>query len=52
MACTRRTLVLGQRPIYLVVHPDMARVARVRAVMDFVIEVFKRDEGRWSGVSS
>ena len=45
-------LVLGERPVYLVVHPDMARVARVRAVMDFVIEVFKRDQGRWAGVSS
>jgi DNA-binding transcriptional LysR family regulator len=30
---------LGARPMYLVVHPDRARVARVRVVMDFIIEM-------------
>jgi DNA-binding transcriptional LysR family regulator len=45
-------LVLGTRDVYLVVHPDFARVARVRAVMDFVIEVLARDEQRWAGVSA
>ena len=35
----------------LVVHPDFARVARVRAVMDFVVEVFRRDAGLWSGAA-
>jgi DNA-binding transcriptional LysR family regulator len=31
--------VLGARPMFLVVHPDMARVARVRVVMDFVVDM-------------
>jgi DNA-binding transcriptional LysR family regulator len=44
--------VLGGRDIYLVVHPDLARVARVRAVMDFVIELFARDAALWSGVAA
>jgi len=43
--------VIGGRDIYLVVHPDLARVARVRAVMDFVIELFTRDAAAWSGVA-
>jgi DNA-binding transcriptional LysR family regulator len=43
--------VLGGRDIYLVVHPDLARVARVRAVMDFVTELFARDATLWSGVA-
>jgi DNA-binding transcriptional LysR family regulator len=30
---------LGSRPMYLVAHPDRARVARVRVVMDFIIEM-------------
>ena len=42
--------VLGGRDIFLVVHPDLARVARVRAVMDFVVELFARDAELWSGV--
>jgi DNA-binding transcriptional LysR family regulator len=42
--------VLGGRDISLVVHPDLARVARVRAVMDFVVELFDRDAVLWSGV--
>ena len=29
--------------IFLVVHPNLARVARVRAVMDFVVALFTRD---------
>src|SRR3954463_10253828 len=41
--------VLGDRDIFLVVHPDLARVARVRAVMDFVVELFVRDAALWSG---
>jgi DNA-binding transcriptional LysR family regulator len=41
--------VLGGRDIFVVVHPDMARVARVRAVMDFVVESFERDAALWSG---
>jgi DNA-binding transcriptional LysR family regulator len=31
------------RDIWLVVHPDLAGVARIRAVMDFIIEVVRRD---------
>jgi DNA-binding transcriptional LysR family regulator len=41
--------VLGEREIMLVVHPDLARVARVRAVMDFLVEVFDRDRVLWRG---
>jgi DNA-binding transcriptional LysR family regulator len=41
--------VLGGRDIFLVVHPDVARVARVRAVMDFVVELLARDAALWSG---
>lgn len=43
--------VIGARDIYLVVHPDLARVARVRAVMDFVVELFTKDATLWSGVA-
>jgi DNA-binding transcriptional LysR family regulator len=42
--------VLGARDVFLVVHPDLARVARVRAVMDFIVEAFQRDAAAWSGV--
>jgi DNA-binding transcriptional LysR family regulator len=44
--------VVGGRPVFLVVHPDLARVARVRAVMDFMVETFARDASRWSGIPS
>jgi DNA-binding transcriptional LysR family regulator len=43
--------VLGERDIHLVVHPDLARVARVRAVMDFIVELFERDAALWTGVA-
>lgn len=33
----------------LVVHPDLVRVARVRATMDFLLELFHRDAALWSG---
>ena len=42
--------VLGSRDIFLVAHPDLARIARVRAVMDFIVEAFVRDAALWSGV--
>jgi DNA-binding transcriptional LysR family regulator len=42
--------VLGARDIHLVVHPDLARVARVRAAMDFIVELFERDAALWTGV--
>jgi DNA-binding transcriptional LysR family regulator len=44
--------VLGGRDIFLVVHPDLARVARVRAVMDFVVDMFARDAALWSGIAT
>jgi DNA-binding transcriptional LysR family regulator len=43
--------LIGSREILLVVHPDLARVARVRATMDFLIELFARDATRWTGRS-
>jgi len=42
--------VLGTREIFLVVHPDLARVARVRAVMDFIVELVERDAALWTGI--
>jgi hypothetical protein len=33
----------------LVVHPDLVRVARVRATMDFLIELLHREAALWSG---
>ena len=43
--------IVGSRDIMLVVHPDLARVARVRATMDFLIELFARDTELWSGAA-
>jgi DNA-binding transcriptional LysR family regulator len=43
--------VLEARDIHLVVHPDLARVARVRAVMDFIVELFARDAALWTGLA-
>jgi len=42
-------LVVGSRDVFLVVHPDLAKVARVRAVMDFAVETFAADAALWSG---
>lgn len=41
--------VLGGRGIFLVAHPDLTKVAKVRTVMDFVVETFERDAKLWSG---
>jgi DNA-binding transcriptional LysR family regulator len=41
--------VLGGRDVFLVVHPDLAKVARVRAVMDFIVAAFETDVALWSG---
>ncbi|HTQ03622.1 MAG TPA: LysR family transcriptional regulator [Polyangiaceae bacterium] len=41
--------VVGSRDVSLVVHPDLAKVARVRAVMDCVVAAFARDAALWSG---
>jgi DNA-binding transcriptional LysR family regulator len=35
--------VLGTRDVALVVHPDLARVTRVRVVMNFFVERFARE---------
>jgi molybdate transport repressor ModE-like protein len=40
---------IGGRDIWLVVHPDLARTARVRVVMDFLVAMFERDRALWSG---
>ena len=45
-------LAIGVRDVLLVVHPDLARVARVRAVMEFVTEIFARDARLWAGTES
>jgi DNA-binding transcriptional LysR family regulator len=39
----------ANRGVRLVVHPDVARIARVRAVMDFLSASFKKDAKLWSG---
>jgi hypothetical protein len=38
--------------VWLVVHPDLARVARVRAVTDFIAEIVARDAELLSGPAS
>lgn len=40
---------LGHRTLCLVVHPDLAKVARVRAVIDFLVEVTARDRAALLG---
>lgn len=40
---------IGTADIMLVVHPDLARVARVRATMDFIVELFLRDAALIAG---
>ena len=41
--------ILGAREVWLVVHPDLAKVARVRVVMDFLVALFERDRDLWAG---
>lgn len=41
--------LIGSRDILLVAHPDLVRAARVRVVMDFLIELFARDAALWRG---
>jgi DNA-binding transcriptional LysR family regulator len=43
--------LIGSRDIVIAVHPNLARTARVRATVDFLLELFVRDEGLWSGVA-
>jgi DNA-binding transcriptional LysR family regulator len=42
--------ILGTRDVWLVVHPDLAKVARVRVVMDFLLALFERDRALWAGL--
>lgn len=41
--------VVATRAINLVTHPDLVKIARVRAVMDFLIAVFARDRAAFAG---
>lgn len=38
--------VLGTRSLSIVVHPDLQKVARTRAVMDFLVAAVLRDRAR------
>ena len=40
---------LGSRTLCLVVHPELAKVARVRAVIDFLAEITQRDRAALLG---
>lgn len=42
--------LIGGRDIVIAVHPNLARIARVRATVDFLLELFARDQKLWSGV--
>jgi DNA-binding transcriptional LysR family regulator len=42
--------LIGNREILVVVHPDLSKVARVRATIDYLVEIFLRDGALWSGV--
>jgi DNA-binding transcriptional LysR family regulator len=41
--------VIASAEAWLVVHPELARVPRVRAVMDFLVERFAREQSRFAG---
>ena len=45
-------LRLGERDIVVVAHPDLPSGARVRATLDFLIELFHRDARLWSGAEA
>jgi DNA-binding transcriptional LysR family regulator len=40
---------IGTRPAELVVHPDLAKVARVRAVLTFIEELFRKNQRLFRG---
>lgn len=44
-------IAVGSRDILLVAHPDLCRTGRVRALIDFVVELFARDAALWRGDS-
>src|SRR5262249_20005058 len=41
--------VPGTRELHLLVHPDLARVARVRTVLDFLVEILQRERATLTG---
>jgi DNA-binding transcriptional LysR family regulator len=41
--------VLGSRTAWLVAHPDVARIPRVRTVIEFVVEMMKEEATILSG---
>jgi len=41
--------VLGSRELWLVFHPDVARVARVRLIIDFAAEIIGAEGPRLRG---
>jgi DNA-binding transcriptional LysR family regulator len=41
--------VVATRPIWIVFHPETARIRRVRTVIDFVSEVVRREAPRFRG---
>jgi DNA-binding transcriptional LysR family regulator len=42
---------IGSRDLWLVAHPDLLRVARVRAVMDFLVEIAAEAAGTLAGAA-
>jgi hypothetical protein len=41
--------VVGTREVWLIAHPDLVRVARVRAVMDFLVEAIEEHRALLEG---
>ncbi len=48
VACDKPLL---EREVWLLVRPDLTRVPRVRAVADYIFELFRRERERLSGLS-
>ena len=44
--------LIGTRDVLLVVHPELSRVARVRATMDFLVQTFARDAALFIGIAA
>jgi DNA-binding transcriptional LysR family regulator len=40
---------IARHDVFIVVHPDLAKVARIRAVMDFFADVIGRDTALLGG---
>lgn len=41
--------VVGTRSLQLVIHPDRARLARIRVLVDFLLDRFERDRALFAG---